>query len=194
MIDVPAAIEQQRQEMGAGELALSRATWLTKVQWESALTVAPVVAGVTVWAATGVDCVSVVEQPNWLGRIERLQGVSRQAISVVWWPAAAVTPSADVIEAHQDIGTLASARNLAGRLRQIPGVKLPHGQPESPWFVVGLPGNAAKIASDLCSAGFAGSESVGSRFPEFPGGLRIAVAWAPERNERFADIMQTALG
>lgn len=194
MIDVPAAIEQQRRQIGGGDLALSRATWLAKERWQSATSAVPVVGGVTVWAAVGDDCIPVVEYPNWFGRIERAQDLGREAIKVIWWPPAVLTPSAGAIEAHQDIGTLAAARNLAGRLRQLPGVKLPHGQPESPWFVVGLPGNAAKVASDLSIAGFAGSEAFGERFPEFPGGLRIQVAWATENNEQFVELVQSALG
>jgi hypothetical protein len=135
----------------------------------------------------------VVEQPNWFGRIEKDPPQDPDAIAVVWWADAPHPGYAGVVEAHRRVGSTETAQNLARRLRQIAGIRLPHDQPETPWFVVSLPGDASAVAADLRIGGFTGCEPTGRRLAEFPGGLRIEVAWPATDNDRFAELLKSSL-
>ncbi len=190
MEDAAAAVLRHWREMGKGTIAISRATWLRNALAPSELVTIPVVAGQTVWREGAPAAVAVIEQPNWLGRIERQPIDTAAAITVLWWTEATAFAPGPTIDACLPVGAVNVARNLAGQLRQIRGLALPHNQPESPWFVVGLPTNASDVAERLTAAGFPGCEPVGLRFPEFPGGLRIEVAWPTTANALFAETVR----
>lgn len=191
MQDVAAAVARRRAELGGGPLAVSRASWLRDGPELIDSVPAAVVGGQTVWTATGTPvALALVEQPNWFGRIERQPTGSLSVITIRWWADAGA--AAD-ISADQHSGDVAAARNLAGRLRQLPGVTLPHGHPESPWFIVSFPGNAKATAAQLEGAGFPGCRVLGSGYPEFPGGMRIEVAWLRAANELFATTVENAI-
>lgn len=190
MHEVAAAVAQKRAELGGGRIAISRASWLRKMPALADSVPVAVVGGQTIWPATGTSAEhALVEQPNWFGRIERNPTGSLSVITIRWWAGAGTTAD---ITAHQESGDVGTARNLAGRLRQLPGVTLPHGQPESPWFIVSFPNDAKAIAEQLDAAGFAGCRVTGPGFPEFPGGMRIAVAWPRAANELFAATVENA--
>jgi hypothetical protein len=192
MLDVLAALQRHQRATGGAPLGISRASWLHDVAKDVGAVAIPVVAGQTVWTAGPAECTPVVEQPNWFGRIERTPSNDTRAATILWWEHA---PTGDgvVVEAFREAGTVPAARNLAGQLRQIRGVGLPHGQPDSPWFIVSLPGDSSNVAKRLHAASFVECQSLGIDFPEFPGGLRIPVAWPPTENERFAQIVLSAL-
>lgn len=192
MIEVVARLQRHQEQLGDALLGISHASWLRDLAGEVACTVVPVVGGQTVWSAGPEAFVPVIEQPNWFGRIEKTSPHDERAITLLWWKQAASADTA-TIAAYRSAGSMAATRNLAGRLRQIPGVGLPHGQPESPWFVVSLPGNASNVAERLRLGGFAGCRPLGMEFPEFPGGMRIEVAWSAADNEQFAVVLQRSL-
>ncbi|MCP4307647.1 MAG: hypothetical protein GY926_26605 [bacterium] len=154
---------------------VSRATWLADT---TGVTQVPVVGGKTVWEAvpdpTGV--LFVVEKPNFFGRFDLAppEGAAVMSIDRPW-------------SGPED------ARHLARSLAQIPGVRLPHKEPETDVFIVSLPGPAEATAGLLSAAGFAGSTALGRRFPEFPGGLRVQVAWSRQENPRFCSIVRAGV-
>jgi len=145
--------------------------------------VVPVVGGRSVWESVEEPSqrLFVVEEPNYFGRIEMDPPAAADHVRV---------PHSTLLE---DTAGLRSARHLAGALRQIPGAKLPHGQPESPVLVISLPGLASEAARLLTKGRFAGCTALGSRFPEFPGGLRVEVAWPQQENPRFFEIVRSVV-
>lgn len=169
------------KEQGFARVILSRATGLDMSQADLPVCFAPVVAGRTVWEAVPEDknSVVVVEDPNYFGRREREAEVD----GTVWridhgdWPAT----------------DLDASQHLAASLRQIRGLNLPHGQPEAPWFVASLPTSASATVAALDDAGFCGCVALERSFPEFPGGIRIAVAWPQHANARFCTIVRTVI-
>jgi len=197
MNEVIAGLQHFQEQLGGAPLGISRASWLLAGAKERDLvrdlpwSVIPVVGGQTVWSAGPTASTPVIEIPNWFGCIEKAAFHATPTITVMWWEPGIATGAA-TIAAHRTAGSISTARNLAGRLRQIPGVALPHGQPESPWFIVSLPDNAANAATRLHEAGFAGCLPLAG-FPEFPGGMRIEVAWPSARNAQFAELLQRSL-
>lgn len=192
MLEVEAAVTRH-QRLGGAPLGISRASWLRDLAWDIAPIRLPVVGGQTVWTATSTPVIPVVEQPNWFGRIEKDPPQHPDAMAVVWWAGAPQPGYSNVVEVDRPVGSTATAQNLARRLRQVAGIKLPHDQPETPWFVVSLPGDASAAAADLRSGGFTGCEPTGPSLAEFPGGLRIEVAWPATENDRFAKLLKSSL-
>ena len=165
---------------GLAGVALSRASWFRDIIQETVEV--PVVGGRTVWESIEdpLDLLFVIEQPNYFGCFETAP--PRGAIGT--------TVSQPSPEGHSDT-TVRDTRHLAASLKQIPGLKVVHGQPESCWFVVSLPFSAVRTASLLDQEGFVACTPLGRSFPEFPGGLRIQVAWPQQENSRFCTIVSS---
>ncbi|MDX2466010.1 MAG: hypothetical protein QNL12_01755 [Acidimicrobiia bacterium] len=168
------------RDHGFSHVVLSRATNLEPGQSDIPVIEAPVVAGRTVWEAVPVaaDYLFVVEDPNHFGRREILPSPEARVLHM---------PVAD-----SSSGAIRTTRHLAASLRQIRGLKLPHGEPEASWFAASLPFSAAKVVRALDEGGFPGCVALGPRYPEIPGGIRIAVAWSKRDNMRFCTIVRTA--
>ncbi len=168
-------------DRGLVGIALSRASWLRGEDRPPDVVEVPVIVGRTMWDVV-VDAsryLIVVEEPNYFGRFE---------------PRAPVGTNIVNIRRDQDhADTVADTRHLAASLRQIPGLQLPHGPPESGTFIVSLPGSAAQAAELLANAGFPGCASLGRSFAEFPGGMHIRVAWPRQDNARFCTIVRSAI-
>ena len=170
-----ADLVQAAAARGLGRVAVSRATWLADT---SGLTEVPVVGGRTVWEAVPdrTAVLFVVERPNFFGRFD-----------------ADPPTGASLMCVDRPSGEPGDARHLARSLAQIPGLRLPHNAPETSTFIVSLPGPAEATVGLLSAAGFAGCNALGSRFPEFAGGLRVQVAWSREENPRFCSIVQLGI-
>jgi hypothetical protein len=155
----------------------------------------PVVAGQTVWssALTEPNHVQVLEQPNYFGRYERGRPPGDSTVTVRRWGKEMEDTANTIVDLATHVGSVETARNLAGALRQIPGTWLPHGQPESPWFIISLPAHPARASADLASAGYQGCAVTGTRFPEFPGGLHIEVAWPKSENDQIVRTIRAAM-
>lgn len=154
----------------------------------------PVISGRTVWATSDkTEWLHVVEQPNYFGRFETRSPSAEAVATVRRWQGGVDAGAVLQVDVGlpSDMGRV--AQSLTGRLLQVPGVKLPHGRAESPWFIVSLPGDPEKVSQLLHEEGFDTSTSLGVRYPEFPGGLRIEVAWPTKDNERFARLIETAV-
>ncbi len=152
----------------------------------------PVVAGLTVWDAVTDDNVFLVaEQPNFFGRIERLAS-RRPDLSIRWWDSVGKPPP-PVIKADRRTGDIDTARRLATALRTIPGVKLPHGSPQAPWFILNLPCRPVAVSRALADSGWPSATPVGDDLPEFPGGLHLEVAWPLRDNHRIAATIRAAV-
>lgn len=150
---------------------------------------APVTHGTTVWGAAPTGLI-VAEQPNWFGRLERFQVSESEPGIVLVAPGApaphqmwVVTDDALVMSPGDprppigDIDRIAAlARRLARRLSQSRGVRLAHGEPQWSWFVVLTPVAAARVVESTPTHPGVTAEPIGPRFPDLPGGLRIAVA------------------
>ncbi len=143
--------------------------------------VLPAVRGTTVWAGDVEG--SVVEQPNWDGRRERVPAtatvvVQSHAGSLVETGTERILATGERVPPEAPtIGTrrtpeIDAAADLAKRVRQVRGVTLAHRLPEAPWFLVLLPVDPVPVATRLTSLGFA-AEPVAR--PELPGGLRLSV-------------------
>ncbi len=169
-------------EQGMDGVALSRASWFRDLAGLAGVVEVPVVGGRTVWEtiAAPTNRLFIVEEPNYFGRFE-----------------ASPPPPAVVLEISHDLphgltgSTVRDARHLAASLTQVPGLRLPHGQPESPWFVASLPSSAESAAQRLTANGFVGCTPLGRDFPEYPGGLRVQVAWPQQENARFCTIVRS---
>lgn len=175
-------------------MVVSRATWFDDGFDDMPVVRLPVVAGRTVWDTfvSEPGWQHVVEQPNYFGLFER-PPIPGSPITVERWVGADNVGSVVTVDTGLSADAWRAARKLAGRLRQIPGVKLPHGSPESPWLVVSLPGDAAAAAAAVSAEGFRTASSLGTHYPEFPGGMRIEVAWPEQENELFARAIETVL-
>ncbi|MEA2001285.1 MAG: hypothetical protein U9N84_05285 [Actinomycetota bacterium] len=173
----------------------SRATWFREAPWFSASKTVPVVAGQTLWASATNETghVQVVEQPNYFGRFERASPTGGKPVTVLRWGNTNEYPPTSIIDMQTDVGSVETAKHLAGALRQLPGTWLPHGQPESPWFIVSLPAHPGRVAADLAAAGYQGCDLIAAQFPEFPGGMRIEVAWPKSENDQIARTIRTAM-
>lgn len=172
----------------------SRATWFTGGFGDVPVHQLPVISGRTVWAASDTeDWLHVMEQPNYFGCFETRLPSTRAVATVRRWPGA--TDAGAVVDVDVEVprDAVRVAQRLAGRLLQIPGVKLPHGRAESPWFVVSLPSDPKKVSQILLEEGFDACTPLGVGYPEFPGGLRIEVAWPTKENERFARLVEIAV-
>jgi hypothetical protein len=181
---------------GTTRVVVSRATWLTSDDTGSVpLVSCPVVGGETVWNAVVPQPgdVWVVEVPNYFGRFERNLPVDGPVIAIRRCGPA--PPSVPVLEVESVLpeDAVRAAHKLGGAIRQLPGVTLAHGMPVSPWFVVLLPGSAATAAEVLAANGFPGCIPLEARYPELPGGLRIAVAWPATRRGGFVAALQESL-
>ena len=175
-------------------VVVSRATWFTEDLAAASLHALPVIGGRTVWAASAkTEWLHVVEQPNYFGRFETRLPSNGAMATVRRWPGGDDAGDALEVDVGMPSGADRVAQSLTGRLLQIPGVKLPHGKAESPWFVVSLPGDPNKVAQLLLEEGFDACTPLGVSYPEFPGGLRIHVAWPRKDNERFARRVETAV-
>jgi len=177
----------------AGVVA-SRASWFAADAWGVPVLVLPVVGGRTVWDLAICDdgWICVVEQPNFFGRFEGdLPGCAARTIHR--WPGGENAGSAVQAVAPLAPDMSQTARQLAGRLRQVKGLRLPHQLPETPWFVVGLPSDAKRTAAALADGGFERCSALGETYPEFPGGMHIEVAWPKTENERFAQVLEESL-
>lgn len=170
------------EERGLDGLVVSRASWFRDPVELVDVTQAPVVGGTTVWEAVPNPAgrLFVVDVPNYLGRFETDPPQAAEVATIDHRAANGFPDEA-----------LRVARHLASSLTQIPGVKLPHGQPESPWFVVSLRASAARTAAALAGNGFVDVVALGDAFPEFPGGLRVKVAWPQHENTRFCTIVRS---
>jgi hypothetical protein len=162
-------------EQGLSGVVVSRATWFPDT---AGATEVPVVGGRTVWQAVPdpTHVLFVIERPNFFGRFDPDPPDGATAISI-----------------DREDGQAGDARHLARSLTQIPGLRLPHGQPETPTFVVSVPGSAERVAGALSGAGFPGCTALGGRFPEFAGGLHVQVAWSREENPRFSAIVRSGV-
>lgn len=170
------------KEQGLEGLVVSRASWFRDPVELAGVVQAPVVGGTTVWEAVPNPAAHlfVVEVPNYFGRFESDPAGAAEVARIDHRTARGSADEA-----------LRVARHLASSLTQLPGVKLPHGQPESPWLVVSLRASAAQTAAALAENGFTDTVALGDAFPEFPGGLRVEVAWPQHENTRFCTIVRS---
>ncbi len=173
----------------------SRATWFRRAPWCFANEMVPVIAGQTVWgsALPEPNQVQVLEQPNYFGRYERDRPPGDNTVTVRRWGKEMEDTANTIVDLATHVGSVETARNLAGALRQIPGTWLPHGQPESPWFIISLPAHPDRASADLASAGYQGCAVTGAQFPEFHGGLRIEVAWPKSENDQIVRTIRAAM-
>lgn len=172
----------------------SRASWLPAHAWSVSVQLIPVVGGRTVWDLASCDdgWICVVEQPNFFGRFE--VDLPRCAARTIHrWPGGENVGTAVRVVSPLGADTTRTARRLAGRLRQVKGLKLPHQMPETPWFVVSLPSDAGRAVRALVDGGFETCSALGKTYPEFPGGMHIEVAWPETENERFAQTVEKSL-
>jgi hypothetical protein len=133
----------------------------------------------------------VGEQPNFFGRTETT-GNDRVDLWISWWEGVGDLPG-PVINAARISGSSDTAKRLATALRTISGVKLPHGSPQAPWFVLSLPCAAEQVARALANVGRPTAVPLGQSFPEFPGGLLLEVAWPRQDNPEIAATIRAAL-
>ncbi len=115
------------------------------------------------WSAadTAGPMVAVVEDPNWLGCAEST-------------PAGPFVVGSAVEPGRRWAERTRVARKLAGTLAQAPGVwSLPAGA--APWFALSTPIAAERIAAAAGADGLEGLTPLGDRFPDVPGGIRIAL-------------------
>lgn len=149
----------------------------------------PVVRGTTVWAVAHLDA-AVVESPNWLGRVEVVPDALKSVL-VMPEPTATPTggPGATIIRVGGNWrlegskpqaafsldyrSRTAAARRLAKQLNQVPGVRLAHGEPDSPTFILLVPDVAAVTGWTVVDGGQVVVEPV--TVPGLPGALRITV-------------------
>ena len=189
--ETAAWLQAEADRRGRRRLVVSRATWLRDSGLLEGAVVLPVVGGQTVWDAIGntTGRMIIVEQPNYFGRCEKQPPEGPDVCDIQWWPSKGGPLPAD-ITADGPLGDLEGARHLGTGLRSIPGVRLPHGSPDAPWFVVSLPVAAELVATELQAAGFPGCRALGSQFPEFPGGLHLQVAWPRRDNSSFVSVVR----
>jgi hypothetical protein len=192
-LEVVAAVEAAWRSSGKPRLVLSRASFLRGAGWAPAAEELPVVAGRTVWSAISdsAEAFVVGEQPNFFGRTET---PSDDAIDlwIRWWDGVGDLPE-PVVTADRISGSVDTAKHLATALRTISGVKLPHGPPQAPWFVLSLQSNADNVARALADAGRPTAVPLGHSFPEFPGGLHLEVAWPRQDNGEMAATIRAVL-
>lgn len=175
-------------------VVVSRATWFTEGFGDVPVHQLPLISGRTVWAVSArEEWLHVIEQPNYFGRFETRLPSARAVTTVRRWAGARDAGAVVDVDVEVPRDAVRTAQGLAGRLLQIPGVKLPHGRAESPWFVVGLPSDPKKVSQVLLQEGFGACTPLGVEYAEFPGGLRIEVAWPTKDNERFAQLVETAI-
>ena len=107
--------------------SVSRATWFRDVQWPGPTEFIPVVGGQTLWEATLGESgpLFVVEQPNYFGRFELRVPTGDNVVTVRRWGTLDGNSDLLVTEIHTEVGSSDTAKNLAGRLSQLPGVMLP---------------------------------------------------------------------
>ena len=149
--------------------------------------------GRSVWTALAErdEFFVVAEQPNFFGRTETipLEGAD---ITIQWWNSGK-EHAEPMITVDRKSGDLDTAKRLATTLRTVPGVKLPHGVPQAPWFILSLRCSPIAVARALADAGWHGGTPLGPAFPEFPGGLHLEVAWPRQDNQKVAAIVRAAL-
>lgn len=193
MPETSRAVESAWRASGKERIAVSRASWLRDAAWFAAADAVPVVAGLTVWDALidPTDVFVVVEQPNFFGRIESVPHEVTD-LAIRWWDPVGDLP-APAITADRESGDVDTAKRLATALRTIPGVKLPHGLPQAPWFVLILPCNAREVSRRLADRGWRDATPLGDSFPEFPGGLHLEVAWPRQDNPEIAAVVRAAV-
>jgi hypothetical protein len=166
---------------------------LTSLQRDDVV-VRPTIRGSTVWGTVD-DAIVVVEHPNWFGRPERkppgrvvvLVHDGATPFSESEWHhcvvredlvATAPGPSAELVmsDVERDrfhAEATAKARRLALLAGQVPGFRLAHGKPRSPVFVAMFPLDPHRVTSALAGSVDISAESVGVRFPDLPGGVRV---------------------
>ena len=154
IFETAAWLQAEATQRACRGFVVSRATWLQDSGLLEGAVAVPVVGGQTVWDAVGNagGRMIVVEQPNYFGRYEEHPPDGTDVCTVQWWPSQEGPPPADVA-ADGPYGDLEGARHLATGLRSIPGVRLPHGSPDAPWFVVSMPVAADVVAAELQAAG-----------------------------------------
>jgi hypothetical protein len=191
ILETADALRTEAARRGVGGLAISRASWLQGTDAVAGAVWLPVVGGQTVWRALQdpTDRLIVVEHPNYFGRPEQQTPEGPNVFPVQWWPSPSGPHPADAT-ADGPHGDLEAARHLATGLRSIRGVRCPHGQPAAPWFVVSLPVSPDAVAAELAAAGFTECRIMARRFPEFPGGLHLQVAWPRRDNRAFLAVVR----
>ncbi len=191
--DFAAAVHEAWRSSGKDRIAVSRASWLRDAPWFDTAIQVPVVTGRSVWPVLERpgEAFIVVEEPNFFGRTER-GGYERADLTIEWWNAGqqAIGP---IIKAHRARGRLNDAKRLATALRTVPGVKLPHGVPQAPWFILSLRCSPQLVAQAMADAGWPGATPLGPAFPEFPGGLHLHVAWPQQDNREVEAIVRAAM-
>ena len=194
ILETAEALRREQPRGGEHGLVLSRATWLHRSDLLAEATVLPVVGGQTIWDTRpqGSNQITVVEDPNYFGRRERDAPTGGNTRHISWWPSRD-DPVGSSAAADGPFADLETARHLATGLRSIPGVRLPHGQPEAPWFIVSLPCSPPAVVTALQIAGFSGCRETGSTFPEFPGGIHLQVAWPRRDNGRVVATVRTVI-
>ena len=191
-MEIAAAVAAAWLASGKARVARSRASWLRTETLADEIAV-PVVGGRTVWRALAdrADVFVVAEHPNFFGRHDLIDGPAAD-LHIRWWGMVGDLPK-PVIKADRACGDLDTAQRLATALRTIPGVKLPHGVPQAPWFVLSLRGSAPHVAQVLAEQGWSGATPLHESFPEFPGGLHLEVAWPRQEIQEIAATIRAAL-
>lgn len=194
ILESAATLQRVAMKRDGGKVVVSRATWLRDTALFENATVLPVVGGQTIWSEPipGAEYVTVVEQPNYFGRFEMNPPTGPGVVPIQWWPSRDGPRPADPT-ADGPQGDVEAARHLATGLRSIRGVRLLHGPPEAPWFVVSLPVSAEVAVAALRGSGFAGCRALGKGFPEFPGGMHLQVAWPRRDNGSFIAVVRGAI-
>jgi hypothetical protein len=119
---------------------------------------APAVAGRTVWAASADGDGIVAETPNWWGYRDTPE-----------------VPTAIVVRHRVEPSAVRAARHLAKAVEQLPGLTVPYGPPDAPWFVCVQPQPPARVVARLGPLPDVDIAALGPTRPELPGGLRIAL-------------------
>lgn len=154
----------------------------------------PAVRGRTVIPAGFEDPV-VVGHPNYLGRFEAEPSSPLICVTGAWSALQPVPDDATTLgrkSTHpRSLAThaLESARLLAKRVRQIPGVQLAF-RPHSPILILLLPHGATGHALPDTM------KTLGNEYPEFPGGLRIELTSdvTPSEITRYAAAIERIIG
>jgi hypothetical protein len=192
-MELVGTVEAAWRASGKKRIAVSRASWLREHLWIEGAIQVPVMSGRSVWSvlAKPDETFVVVEQPNFFGRIECAPNGGAD-LTIRWWKSVEQV-AGPMIAADRQSGDLDAATRLATAFRTVPGVKLPHGTPLAPWFILSLRCCPVAVSRALAAAGWQGATPLGTAFPEFPGGLHLEVAWPRQDNREVAAVVRAAL-